>query len=102
MKKQSATSAIDVLFERQAIKAKGKVIDFFYIPLSQRAPACFLLASIRISNGSPLVYYDHYTKLHIVASFLRAILYVLCKHFGSVLSFHLPVKLRSARGGGKC
>jgi len=26
------------------------------------------LASIRISNGSPLVYYDHYTKLHIVAS----------------------------------
>jgi len=26
------------------------------------------VASIRISNGSPLVYYDHYTKLHIVAS----------------------------------
>jgi len=26
------------------------------------------LASIRISNGSPLVYYDHYTKLHIVAT----------------------------------
>jgi len=26
------------------------------------------IASIRISNGSPLVYYDHYTKLHIGAS----------------------------------
>jgi len=27
------------------------------------------LASIRISNGLPLlVYYDHYTKLHIVAN----------------------------------
>jgi len=26
------------------------------------------LASIRISNGSPLVYEDYYTKLHIVVS----------------------------------
>jgi len=30
-----------------------------------------LLASIRISNGSLLVYYDHYTKLHIVATLLQ-------------------------------
>jgi len=30
-----------------------------------------LLASIRISNGSPL-YYENYTKLHIVATVLHA------------------------------
>jgi len=33
------------------------------------------VASIRISNGSPLVYYDHYTKLHIVAR-TRAAFYI--------------------------
>jgi len=42
---------------------------------NRRIVSSRFIASIRISNGSPLDNYKHYTKLHIVAS--RYTVYVL-------------------------
>jgi len=50
------------------------------------------LASIRISNGSPLVYYDHYTKLHIVAR-QRHVMNALVEVVGYLEMRHLCIRL---------